>query len=135
MPGDAPYDQIPEDRRTIGDFTGRIDEHNGVLGVALAQWMARDDSKAEPAIRQAANTAMDEIDAMLRKLLALRSRPAAPRVRRLRDGPGGRRQRMRPGESPHWPYANQLADALLRPGLAHHVPHLTRQNVVCQRRL
>ena len=69
-----PYDQIPEDRRTIGDFTGRFDEHNGVLGVALAQWMARDDSKAQPDIRQAANTAMDEIDAMLRELHALRGR-------------------------------------------------------------
>ncbi len=68
-----PYDRIPEDRRTIGDFTGRLDEHNGVLGVALAQWMARDDTKAEPAIRQAANTAMDAIDAMLRELHTLRS--------------------------------------------------------------
>jgi hypothetical protein len=69
-----PYDQIPEDRRTIGDFTGRLDEHNGVLGVALAQWMARDDSKAEPTVRQSANTAMDAIDAMLSELHALRSR-------------------------------------------------------------
>jgi hypothetical protein len=67
-----PYDQIPPDRRTIGDFTSRLDEHNGVLGVALAQWMARDDTKAQPAIRQAANTAMDEIDAMLRELHTLR---------------------------------------------------------------
>jgi hypothetical protein len=24
-----PYDQIPQDRRAIGDFTGRLDEHNG----------------------------------------------------------------------------------------------------------
>ena len=69
-----PYDQIPEDRRTIGDFTGHLDEHNGVLVLALAQWMARDDSKAQPAIRQAANTAMDEIDTMLSGLHALRSR-------------------------------------------------------------
>jgi hypothetical protein len=69
-----PYDRIPEDRRTIGDFTGRLDEHNGVLGIALAQWMARDDTKAQPAIRQAASTAMDEIDAMLSELHALRAR-------------------------------------------------------------
>ena len=60
-----PYDQIPRERRTIGDFTGRLDDHNGILGVALAQWAARDDSKAEPEIRQAANTAMDAIDAMI----------------------------------------------------------------------
>jgi len=69
-----PCDQIPPERRTIGDFTGRLDEHNGVLGVALAQWMARDDTRAEPYVRRAANTAMDEIDAMLRELHALRSR-------------------------------------------------------------
>ena len=71
-----PYDQIPPERRTIGDYTGRLGDegHNGVLAVALAQWMARDDSKAEPEIRRAANTAMDEIDAMVRELYALRSR-------------------------------------------------------------
>ena len=82
-----PYDQIPPERHSIGGFTGRLDEHNGVLGVAHAQWMARDDSKTEPDIRRAGDPAMDAIDALLRKLLALRSRPAAPRVRRLRDGP------------------------------------------------
>jgi hypothetical protein len=69
-----PYDQIPPGRRTIGDFTSRLGEHNGVLGVALAQWMARDNNKAEPAVRQAANTAMEEIDAMLSELHALRAR-------------------------------------------------------------
>jgi hypothetical protein len=67
-----PHDQIPPGRRTIGDFTGRLDEHNGVLGVALAQWMARNDSRAEPEVRRAANTAMDEIDAMLHELHTLR---------------------------------------------------------------
>jgi hypothetical protein len=46
----------------------------GVLGVALAQWMARDDTKAEPAVRRAANTAMDAIDAMLAELHQLRAR-------------------------------------------------------------
>ena len=69
-----PYDQIPEDRRTIGDFTSRLGEHNGVLGVALAQWMGRDDSKAEPDVRQATNTAMEEIDSMLCELHMLRAR-------------------------------------------------------------
>lgn len=67
------YDQISPERRTIGDATGRIDDHNGVLGVALAQWMARNDSKADPDARRAANTAMDEIDAMLADLHQLRS--------------------------------------------------------------
>jgi hypothetical protein len=69
-----PYNQIPPERRTIGDFTSRLHEHNGVLGVALAQWMARDDTKAQPAVRQAANAAMDAIDAMLRELHTLRGR-------------------------------------------------------------
>ena len=36
--------------------------------------MAGDDSKAQPEVRRAANTAMDEIDAMLRELHALRAR-------------------------------------------------------------
>src|SRR6266436_1057808 len=71
-----PYDQIPPERRTIGDYTGRLGDegHKGVLAVALAQWMARDDSKADPGARQAANTAMDAIDAMLRELYELRAR-------------------------------------------------------------
>ena len=43
-----PYGQIPAERRTIGDFTGRLDGHNGVLGVALAQWAARDDTGPSP---------------------------------------------------------------------------------------
>ena len=70
-----PYDQVPPERRTIGD-SARLGEHNGVLGVALAQWMARDDSKPEPEIRQAANTAMDAIDAMIAELHQLRARLA-----------------------------------------------------------
>ena len=36
--------------------------------------MARDDSKTQPEVRRTANTAMDEIDAMLRELHALRAR-------------------------------------------------------------
>ena len=37
------------ERRTICDYTGRLGDegHNGVLAVALAQWIARDDSKAD----------------------------------------------------------------------------------------
>ena len=69
-----PYDKIPPERRTILDVTGRLDEQNGILGVALAQWAARDDSKPDPEARQAANTAMDAVDAMLRELHELRTR-------------------------------------------------------------
>jgi hypothetical protein len=69
-----PYDQIPPERRTILDVAGRLDEHNGFLSVSLAQWAARDDSKAHPEERRAANTAMTAIDAMLRELHELRAR-------------------------------------------------------------
>jgi hypothetical protein len=69
-----PYDQIDPARLVIGDATGRLDGHLGVLGVALAQWMARDDAKAQPAVRQAANDAMDAVDAMLAELHQLRAR-------------------------------------------------------------
>ena len=68
-----PYDQIDPARLVIGDATGRIDGHLGVLGVALAQWMARDDTRPQPEVRRAANTAMDAIDAMLAELHQLRS--------------------------------------------------------------
>jgi hypothetical protein len=69
-----PWDQVPPERRTIGDSTSRLEDRNGVLGVALAQWAARDDTRPQPAIRQAANTAMDAVDAMLAELHQLRAR-------------------------------------------------------------
>ena len=70
------YDQIPPDRRTIGDACGRLGDDGlcGELGVALAVWMARDDSRADPHARRAANRAVDAIDAMLAGLYELRSR-------------------------------------------------------------
>jgi hypothetical protein len=69
-----PYGQITPERRTIGDAAGRLDCQLGVLGVALAQWMARNDTRPQPEIRRAASTAMDAIDAMLAELHALRAR-------------------------------------------------------------
>jgi hypothetical protein len=76
-----PYDQIPR----LGD-----DGHNGVLGVALAQWAARDDTRADPEARQAANTAVDAIDAVLGELHALRAPPGVrgARQRRCKRRPG-----------------------------------------------
>jgi hypothetical protein len=45
-----------------------------VLAAALARWETRDDSKPQPEIRRAANTAMDSIDAMLTDLYRIRQR-------------------------------------------------------------
>jgi hypothetical protein len=56
------------------DVYATLEDPTGVLGVALAQWETRDDSKAQPEIRRAANTAMTEIDRMLRELHAVRAR-------------------------------------------------------------
>ena len=47
-----------------------------MLAVALAQWMARDDTRPQPEVRRAASTAMDAIDAMLAELNRLRTRLA-----------------------------------------------------------
>ncbi len=56
------------------DVYARLEDPMGVLAVALAQWETRDDSKAQPEVRRAANTAMDAIDTMLAELHAMRSR-------------------------------------------------------------
>jgi hypothetical protein len=47
---------------------GRLEDLAGVLAAALATWATRDDSKAQPEVREAANTAVDAIDGMLREL-------------------------------------------------------------------
>jgi hypothetical protein len=49
-----------------------LDAQLGVLGIALAQWHVRDDTKAQPEIRQAANIAMAAIDDMLATFHRLR---------------------------------------------------------------
>jgi hypothetical protein len=48
--------------------------HTGELAAALMLWDTRDDTKAQPDVRQAANDAMDAIDAALRQLHGIRSR-------------------------------------------------------------
>jgi hypothetical protein len=52
----------------LEDAPGRLADIAGVLGAALETWAARDDSRPQPGARQAANTAMDAIDAMLFRL-------------------------------------------------------------------
>jgi hypothetical protein len=64
---------IEADRQPY-DVYARLEDPMGVLSIALGQWEDRDDTKPQPEVRRAANTAMDEIDRMLRELRAMRSR-------------------------------------------------------------
>jgi hypothetical protein len=54
--------------RSLADVPGRLDDHLGILGVALATWATRDDSKAQPEVTRASQTAVEAIDAMLAEL-------------------------------------------------------------------
>jgi hypothetical protein len=56
------------------DVHAKLEDPMGVLAIALGQWQDRDDTKAQPEVRRAANTAMDAIDAMLAGLYQMRSR-------------------------------------------------------------
>ncbi len=56
------------------DVHAKLEDPAGVLAVALGQWMSRDDAKAQPEVRRAANTAMDAIDGMLAELHKMRAR-------------------------------------------------------------
>jgi len=67
------YDQIPSDRQPY-DVHAKLEDPVGVLAIALGQWEDRDDTRPQPEVRRAANTAMDTIDAMLAALHAMRSR-------------------------------------------------------------
>ncbi len=51
-----------------------IRNHVDGLGIWLAIWETRDDSKAQPEIRRHANDAVDAIDGMLAELTSVRSR-------------------------------------------------------------
>jgi hypothetical protein len=88
------------------DVPGRIEDLAGVLGVALARWATRDDSKAQPEIRQAANTAMDAIDGMVYELqragqqLAAEIRESDDAAAVRADALLARLRRERPGGRP-----------------------------------
>ncbi|HEX5290975.1 MAG TPA: hypothetical protein VFX25_19110 [Streptosporangiaceae bacterium] len=56
------------------DAGGRLAELAAVLAGSLALWATRDDTKPQPEVRQAANTASDAIDAMMRELYIARQR-------------------------------------------------------------
>ncbi len=84
-----PWEQVPPGRRAIGDLAAPLGEELGVLNVSLAIWMARDDTRPQPEAREAANTAVDAIDAMLRELHAMRSRLVSE-IRQADDETGRR---------------------------------------------
>lgn len=50
-----------------------VRDHVEDLAVALAVWESRDNAKAQPEVRRAANDAMDAIDAAIRELYGLQS--------------------------------------------------------------
>ena len=70
------YDEIPPERLPLLDYAGRLGDEGraGRLVFALAIWAARSDDRPDADARQAANTAMDEIDGMLAELHELRGR-------------------------------------------------------------
>jgi hypothetical protein len=72
-----PWDQVPEERRAIGNLADPLDDELGLLNVRLAVWIARDGSKADPSVTRAGNQVVDSIDAMLRQLRQLRARMVA----------------------------------------------------------
>ena len=67
----------------------RLDDPVRVLTAALSAWQGRDDTRPQPEVRRAANTAMDQIDAMVRELYAMRSR-LVTEVRASDDATGRR---------------------------------------------
>jgi hypothetical protein len=58
----------------LDDVAGALEDEADLLGISLAQWAYRDEAADRAAARRAANTAMDTIDGMLRRLHAARAR-------------------------------------------------------------
>ena len=56
------------------DVYGRLGIPLGVLAADLGHWEGRDDTRAQPHVRRAANEAVDIMDAMLGVLHAMRRR-------------------------------------------------------------
>ena len=56
------------------DVYAKLEDPMGVLSIALVQWEERDAPRPQPAVRQAANMAVDTIDAMMAELYKMRSR-------------------------------------------------------------
>jgi hypothetical protein len=67
--------------------------HLGELETALALWVTRDDAKAQPDIRQAANDAIDAIDTAIRELYGIRGQ-LIPEVRASDDAATARAEEL-----------------------------------------
>ena len=77
------------DPRQPYDVYSHLEDPMGVLAFALGRWEDRDDTQAQPHVRQAASTAMDAIDAMVKDLYAMRERLAGE-IRASDDANGAR---------------------------------------------
>ena len=80
------------------DVHAKLEDPVGVLALALGQWADRDDTRPQPEVRRAANTAMDEIDGMLAELYAMRSR-LVTEIRASDDATGRRVDAMLAGRA------------------------------------
>jgi hypothetical protein len=65
---------VAGETRAPYDVYAKLEDPMGVLSVALGQWERRDETRPQPEVRRASNTAMDAIDGMLADLHAMRSR-------------------------------------------------------------
>jgi hypothetical protein len=73
----------------VADPIGTIRDLVEDLSAAHAMWGWRDESKAQPDVRRAANTAMDSIDKLLRELHRLRD-VMASEIRQADDATNAR---------------------------------------------
>jgi hypothetical protein len=92
---------MPDTTHHHSPAPARLQNLAAVLADALAIWAGRDDSRPQPGVRQAANTAVDTMDAMMHELYIARQRlademresddAAMERSARLLARPAGRR--------------------------------------------
>jgi hypothetical protein len=76
--------------------------HLGELETALALWATRDDTKAQPEVRDAASDATDAIDTAIRELYGIRGQ-LIPEVRASDDAATARAEELlRPTREERW---------------------------------
>jgi hypothetical protein len=103
-----------------------LQDQVGILGVALARWAGRDDTQAQPEVRQAADTPpVDAIDALLARLYAARS-ALVTQMRQSNDAAAARGTpcppgsgRTEPGEHPSAGTGDERTEARWPAGNGH----------------